>query len=145
MFWASTWFNYIMANISDSYEIRKIISLLYSTELNHDSWHTFLFKTRWILTVWHLPWKVNSLCMRKSNDAMGLWRRNAESKLICKRWQSAAYAVQLCPHCVIAHVQHVDTRVNVLISMDAHTCNFMCWAYCIFLVPTTSSLIFLYF
>lgn len=39
------------------YEIRKIIFSLYSTELNHDSWHTFLFKTRWILTVWHLPWK----------------------------------------------------------------------------------------
>lgn len=78
----------------DGYEIRKIISLLYSTELNHDSWHTFVFKTRWVLTVWHLPWKINSLWRRKSNDAMRLWSftRSAESNFICKRWQYEAYA-----------------------------------------------------
>lgn len=54
----------------------------------------FSIKTRWILTVWHLPWKINSLWRRKSNDATRLWSftRNAESDLICKRWQSEAYA-----------------------------------------------------
>lgn len=72
---------------TDGYEIREIIFSLYSTELNHDSWHTFLFKTRWILTVWHLAMKRNSLWREKSNDVMRLSSStgNTEPNLICKR------------------------------------------------------------